>query len=95
MKAFSVYGPGITLALVVALLLTGSIASARQGEYSLSWVTMASGGTSSGGIYTMTAAAGQPEVSAGMSAGDYTMAGGVWGCPIAPWLTYLPLVLRK
>ena len=26
--------------------------------------------------------------------GDYAMVGGVWGSPIAPRLTYLPLVLR-
>ena len=95
MKTFSSYGLGIVLALVVALLLAGSMASAQQGEYSLSWATMAGGGTSSGGIYTMTAAASQPEVGPGMSGGDYTMAGGVWGSPIAPRLIYLPLVLRN
>ena len=50
MKAFKSYGPGIALALVVALLLGGSMASAQQGEYSLRWATVASGGTSSGGI---------------------------------------------
>ena len=94
MKALSVHSPGITLALILALLLIGSTASAQQGGYSLSWVTVASGGTSSGGTYTLVAAAAQPEVSVGASGGDYTMAGGVWGSPIALRHTYLPLVLK-
>lgn len=94
MKAVGVNGPGVMLTLVLALLLAGSTAYAQQGDYSLSWVTVAGGGTSSGGVYTMVAAAAQPEVSAGASGGDYTMAGGVWGSPIVPRLTYLPLVLK-
>jgi len=94
MKAFSIHSPAIPLALALALLATCAIAYGQQGGYSLSWVTVASGGTSSGGAYTMVAAAAQPEVSVGASGGDYTMAGGVWGSPIAPRLTYLPLVLK-
>jgi hypothetical protein len=94
MKAFGVHGPGIALALVLALLLAGSIAYAQQGDYSLSWVTVAGGGESRGGAYTMVAAAAQPEVSAEASGGDYTMVGGVWGSPIVPRYTYLPLVLK-
>ena len=93
MKTSSVRCLGI--ALVLALLLIGSTTSAQQGDYSLAWVTVAGGGTSSGGIYTVAAAAGQPEVSAAMSGGVYTLAGGVWGSPIAPRLVYLPLVLRQ
>jgi len=82
------------IALALVLLLIGSTTSAQQGGYSFSWVNLASGGTSSGGVYTMTVAAGQPEVSSEMSGGTYTMAGGVWGSPIAPRLIYLPLVSR-
>jgi len=95
MKAFSIYSFGIAPALGLALLLIGTTASAQQGGYSLSWVTVAGGGTSSGGSYTLVAAAAQPEVGAGTHGGDYTMAGGVWGSPIAPRLIYLPLVLRQ
>jgi hypothetical protein len=92
MRTFSVRCLGI--ALVLTLLLIGSTTSAQQGDYSLAWVTMASGGTSSGGIYTVAAAAGQPEVSVAMSGGAYTLAGGVWGSPIAPRLIYLPLIRK-
>jgi hypothetical protein len=92
MKAFSVCR--LSIALVLAVLLFGSTASAQQGAYRLAWATVAGGGTSSGGIYTIAAVAAQPEVSAAMSGGTYTMGGGVWGSPIAPRHTYLPLLLR-
>jgi hypothetical protein len=94
MKALSNPGPCIALALILALLLAGSIAYAQQGDYSLSWVTVAGGGESRGGAYIMVAAAAQPEVSAEASGGDFTMAGGVWGSPIVPRSIYLPLMLR-
>jgi hypothetical protein len=93
MKTFSVRCLGI--ALVLALLLIGPTTSAQQGDYSLAWVTVVGGGTSSGGVYTVAATVGQPEVSAAMSGGNYTLAGGVWGSPIAPRPVYLPLVLRQ
>jgi hypothetical protein len=94
MKEFRICSPGVALALVLVLLLASATASAQQGDYRLSWVTVAGGGASSGGAYTMVAAAAQPEVSVGASGGDYTMAGGVWGSPIVLRHTYLPLVLR-
>ena len=96
MKKLLVHGPGIMLALVmVALPLAGATADApQQDDYSLSWVTVAGGGASLGGDYAMVAATAQPEVSVATSGGEYTMVGGVWGSPIAPRLTYLPLVLR-
>ena len=95
MNTLRVHAPGITLALVmVSLLLAGATAYAQQDDYSLSWVTVAGGGMSIGGNYTMVAAAAQPEVSVGASGGDFTMAGGVWGSPIVPRSVYLPLVLR-
>jgi hypothetical protein len=95
MKVPSIPGHSIALALLLGLLLTDAVAYAQQGDYGLSWVTVSGGGTSSGGVYTMVAAAAQPEVSAATSGGDYTMAGGVWGSPIAPRAIYLPLVLRQ
>jgi hypothetical protein len=82
------------IALVLTLLLIGSTTSAQQEDYSLAWVTMAGGGMTSGGSYTMAAAVGQPEVSAAMSGGTYTLAGGVWGSPIAPRLVSLPIVRK-
>ena len=85
----------LIIVLVLALPLIGATTSVQQEDYSLAWVTMAGGGTSSGGSYTIAAAAGQPEVSAATSGGGYTVVGGVWGSPIAPRLVYLPLVLHS
>ena len=97
MKAYGVHslGSALALALVLVLLLAGSAAHGQGEEYSLSWGTMTGGGTSSGGDYTMVATAAQPEVSLATSGEDYTLVGGVWGSPIAPWHIYLPLVLRN
>jgi hypothetical protein len=97
MKAYGVHslGSALVLALALVLLLAGATAEGQAEEYSLSWVTWTGGGTSSGGDYTMVATAAQPEVSLATKGGDYTLVGGVWGSPIAPWLIYLPLVLRN
>jgi hypothetical protein len=96
MKACGIHSLGIALVLALALaLLAGSTAQGQEEEYSLSWVTWTGGGTSSGGDYTMVATVAQPEVSLATRGGDYTLVGGVWGSPIAPWLIYLPLVVRN
>ena len=96
MKDCGVHSLGIALALALALaLLAGSAAHGQEEEYSLSWVAVTGGGTSSGGDYTMVATAAQPEVSLATNGGDYTLVGGVWGSPIAPRLIYLPLVLHS
>jgi len=97
MKAYGIHslGSALALALVLVLLLTGSAAHGQGEEYSLSWVTITGGGTNSGGDYTMVATVAQPEVSLAASGGNYTLVGGVWGSPIAPWRIYLPLVLRN
>lgn len=96
MKILRLHGPGIMLALVmVALPLAGATADTpQQDDYSLAWVTVAGGGMSMGGDYTMVATAAQPEVSVATSGGEYTMVGGVWGSPIVLRFTYLPLVLK-
>lgn len=96
MRTCNIYRLGIVLGLmlVLALLLASSTARSQEG-YSLSWVTLTGGGTSTGEDYTMIATAAQPEVSMATSEGDYTMVGGVWGSPIAPRLVYLPLVMRN
>jgi cytochrome oxidase Cu insertion factor (SCO1/SenC/PrrC family) len=96
-RAFSVPASAISLvlALVLVLLLAGSTAHSQEEEYSLSWVTLTGGGTSSGGDFTLVATTGQPEVSLATIGGEYTLVGGVWGSAIAPRFVYLPLVLRS
>jgi hypothetical protein len=62
-------------------------------SYSIDWSTVdGGGGTSTGGVYTVSGTIGQPDAGV-MSGGTYTLNGGFWGVvaavqmPGAPWLT--------
>jgi hypothetical protein len=66
---------------------------AARGQFSLDWSTIdGGGGTSTGGVYTVTGTIGQPDAGA-MSGGSFTLQGGFWGVvaavqtPGAPYLT--------
>ena len=88
----------VFLALMTLLLLV-SVAQAQSGnDYDLSWWTVDGGGTTSstGGGYTLGGTAGQPDVGAPLSVGDYTLIGGFWrGGVTLGQRIYLPLVLRS
>ena len=63
--------------------------------YSIDWQTIdGGGGTSTGGVYSVTGTIGQPDAGA-MSGGNYTLQGGFWGVisavqtPGAPLLTII------
>ena len=67
--------------------------SVRAQNYSIDWFSIdGGGGTSSGGIYTLSGTIGQPDAGT-MSGGDYTLVGGFWSIvsaiqtPGAPLLT--------
>jgi hypothetical protein len=63
------------LGLGTALLLTGS----ADAQYSIEWHTIdGGGGTSTGGVYSVSATIGQPDAGAVMSGGNYTLQGGFW-----------------
>ena len=48
-------------------------------QYSLDWSTIdGGGGTSTGGVYTVSGTIGQPDAGT-MSGGTYTLSGGFWG----------------
>ena len=63
------------------------------GQYSVDWPTIdGGGGTSTGGVYTVSSTIGQPDAGQ-MTGGNYTLQGGFWGLiaaiqtPGAPLLT--------
>src|ERR1043166_5014657 len=63
-------------------LLLGALAlmslSAR-GQFVTDWFTIGGGaGTIGGGAYTLNGTVGQPDASAAMSGGNYTVVGGFW-----------------
>src|SRR2546421_1212328 len=63
------------------LLLLGSLGvSALQAQnYSIDWFTIdGGGGTSTGGVFSVTGTIGQPDAGH-LSGGNYTVDGGIWG----------------
>jgi len=63
------------------------------GQYAIDWSTSdGGGGTSTGGVYSVSGTIGQPDAGA-MSGGNYTLQGGFWSIiaavqtPGAPWLS--------
>jgi hypothetical protein len=73
-------------------ILHSAFCLCAQAQYSVDWQTIDGGGTSTGGVYTVSGTIGQAD--AGTMSGDhYTLAGGFWGLiatvqtPGAPWLT--------
>ncbi len=78
-----------------AALLT--LASFAHAQFSIQWSTSdGGGGTSTGGVYSVTGTLGQPDAGA-MSGGPYALAGGFWSAvnvvqtPGAPFLNIQPL----
>jgi hypothetical protein len=48
-------------------------------SYSIDWFTIdGGGGTSTGGVYSVSGTIGQPDAGAVMSGGNYTLQGGFW-----------------
>jgi hypothetical protein len=64
------------------------------GQYSIDWSTIdGGGGTSTGGVYSVSGTVGQHDAGNAMSGGNYTVTGGFWSLlavvqtPAAPLLT--------
>jgi hypothetical protein len=68
----------------VRLILGGGLlllaaAGGRAQTYDLSWFTVAGGGgTSTGGVYSVSGTIGQADAGSTMSGGAYTLTGGFW-----------------
>ena len=65
--------------LVAVFLLFVAVASLLAQNYSIDWHTIdGGGGTSTGGVYSVSGTIGQPDAGV-MSGGNYSLAGGFWG----------------
>ena len=82
----------------IALLafLTATLTASAQ-TYSIDWFTIdGGGGTSTGGVYSLSGTIGQPDAGGPMTNGVYSQTGGFWALPIAiqtpdaPLLTIVP-----
>jgi hypothetical protein len=82
------------------LLFTTGLALATRAlaqSYSIDWFTIdGGGGTSTGGVYSVSGTIGQPDAGGPMTGGQYSLIGGFWALPIgvqttgAPTLTIVP-----
>jgi hypothetical protein len=64
---------------VAVLLMLGSAAWSFAQPYSIDWFTIdGGGGTSTGGVYSVSGTIGQPDAGR-MSGGTFTLDGGFWG----------------
>jgi hypothetical protein len=67
------------LALAAAFLSTPAAHAQTGGGYDLSWSTIAGGGgTSTGGVYSVSGTIGQPDAGGPMTGGNYSLTGGFW-----------------
>jgi hypothetical protein len=79
--------------LVMAACLPVSLTASRAQSYSIDWYKISGGGgTSTGGIYSVSGSIGQPDASGALTGGNYSVTGGFWSLyavqtPGAPLLT--------
>ena len=82
-------------ALLIAFVLAVLPATVFSQQYLIDWSTIdGGGGTSTGGVYSVTGTIGQPDAGT-MSGGSFTLQGGFWGLLTAvqtPGATYLSVI---
>src|SRR6266571_8710267 len=70
------------LILALGVLLAGGATVGAQ-TYAIDWFTIAGGGgTSTGGVYSVSGTIGQPDAGV-LTGGNYTLTGGFWGVAVA------------
>ena len=79
--------------LLTAVCFAVGLTAAHAQSYSIDWSKVSGGGgTSTGGVYSMTGTIGQPDAGCAMSGGQFSVTGGFWSLyvvqtPGAPLLT--------
>ena len=67
---------GLRLSLGCLLALAFSLSA---GDFAINWWTVdGGGGTSTGGVYTVSGTIGQPDAGGPMTGGNYSLVGGFW-----------------
>lgn len=80
----------------------GCVAGTMAQSYAINWYTIdGGGGTSTGGVYSVSGTIGQPDAGPAMTNGQYAVTGGFWALPTAmqtpgaPTLTIAPAGLGQ
>src|SRR2546421_2805405 len=78
--------------LIFLVLFVSSVSCLRAQSYSIDWFTIdGGGGTSTGGVYSVSGTIGQPDAGH-MSGGNFSLDGGFWGIIAAVQLPGSPLL---
>lgn len=98
MKAHIKHKLHVIFLLVLLLLVTLPVLAQSGGGFDLSWSTTDGGGGSSvGGVFSLTGTAGQPDAGV-MSGGEFTLRGGFWkggaASPLPGFELFLPLIKK-
>lgn len=80
---------------LLSLFLSSLVVSALQAQsYSMAQSKIAGGGgTSTGGVYSVSGTIGQPDASNAMTNGQYSVAGGFWVLPTAVQMAGAPRLM--
>ncbi len=64
---------------LLSFLICCGVAGDALAQYSIDWYKIAGGaGTSTGGVYSVSGAIGQPDAGGAMTDGNYSLTGGFW-----------------
>ena len=79
---------------ILALAVLCGLASVSHAQsFSIDWFTIdGGGGTSTGGVYSVSGTIGQPDAGPTMSGGNYSVDGGFWGLIVALQTPGAPLL---
>lgn len=70
--------------IVAALFSVAGLLPLAAQSYSINWYTIdGGGGTSTGGVYSVSGTIGQPDAGPTMTNGQYSVTGGFWALPSA------------
>jgi hypothetical protein len=88
-KGFFILHSSIFIALILSTILYPP--STALAQYSIPWHTIdGGGGTSTGGVYSVSGTIGQPDAGGPMTNGQYSVTGGFWALPQAVQVTGAP-----
>ena len=88
-RSLSAPGRALRLGISAVILLLGVCNSRAQ--YSIDWYKVAGGGgTSTGGVYSVSGTIGQPDAGGPLTNGQYAVTGGFWVLPLAVQTTNAP-----
>ena len=94
--------PSFVFCLVLLISAFSFQVSGSAQSYSIDWHTIdGGGGTSTGGVYSVSGTIGQPDAGGPMTNGQYSVTGGFWALPTAvqvagaPTLSIAPVALGQ